>query len=167
MPKLSQDLIRCFQDYQEFFEVVDVQEEPTKINLLCRVYPNNEGKWLEMTTKVLRALEGTTANAHVCKNYFLKEGKLVYGARLIISHTKLVTPIGIIARAFGLKTLGPKKSTKKEVRPMRMAQTERKGDTPLRNRGPQLDEIALRGGHGARYPRGKGINVVASPDIRR
>lgn len=67
-------------------EVVKQSSDAQSVKLLCRVH--DKKVWCQVLEVVLIAKSGW--DAHVCQQYFLKDGKLVYGWNFIIQSPKLV-----------------------------------------------------------------------------
>ena len=62
-------------------EVVKVTDGATQMQLVHRVKPKKQAIWLGIITYVLARKQGW--DAHVCKHYFIKGGKLRYAWNLI------------------------------------------------------------------------------------
>jgi hypothetical protein len=63
-------------------EVISVAETETHVNVVHRVLRGALPKWLDIVEYVLLNKSGW--DSHVSKQYFLKDGKLVYGWNFII-----------------------------------------------------------------------------------
>lgn len=80
-------------------EVVRQSFDAQSVKLLCRVH--NKKVWCQVLEAVLTAKSGW--EAHICQQYFLKDGKLVYGWNFILQSPKLVDAVtnaaSLIARS--------------------------------------------------------------------
>jgi hypothetical protein len=79
-----------------------------RVNVLCRVMPGNEDKWVDLIRKLLVAeLEESSQiygwQCHVCRHYFIKQGEdgskqLVWGWNISIQSTEMPLSLDIITK---------------------------------------------------------------------
>lgn len=69
-----------------YVKVVKTEEAPTQLRLLCRV--SSKKQWCDLLERLLQNKQDWTE--HICQQYFLKEGKLVYGWNVVINASDLM-----------------------------------------------------------------------------
>lgn len=70
-----------------FVEVVSHSESPDSLRLVCRV--SNKLRFRDMLESVFLANTKKLWTPHVCQQYFLRDGKLVYAWNFVINSDKL------------------------------------------------------------------------------
>ena len=81
------------------FETVDVNEAPNQIRIIGRVVQAHTRNWLIGVHHLLATAEATPWNLDISRQYFLRDGSLVYAWRMIFQHAEVATHIPQIVSA--------------------------------------------------------------------
>lgn len=83
MPKtVNSDSIGSYISASGLLQVIKSDVKKASANYLCRIVPGRDREWLTLMEKLLTALEGTDCEAHFCRKYLLKDGRMVYAWHL-------------------------------------------------------------------------------------
>jgi len=67
-----------------------------------RIRVTNESRWIHMITLILKEEERAEWNAHLCRQYILHEGRLVYTWNFVIQSGEIERAIQDVCRVFDL-----------------------------------------------------------------
>jgi hypothetical protein len=182
--KLSPDpFLQCLRGFPDgLAELVFHDAGPKDINMLFRLPDTHrEKEWLRVMEATLRSLNQEAGErAHVCKSYFIRKGRLVFGWNISLYPLDYEALAGKIAQACGVQPVeaapvaeeaapssprsapapskpGSPAATTRGAVQGRKAPT-RVGDTPASERGRLVDSIPLSGRHPGFDPdSGKGV----------
>lgn len=138
-------------------EVRSATQVPHQVKLRLRV--TNESRWLHMITLILKEEERANWGSHICRQYIIHEGRLVYTWNFIIQSDELDRAVQDVCRIFDLICSNIdmfEDAEDREVkRPKKRARRPAKsnGNAPKRKIGHgDLDEIPLIGVEGRPIP---------------
>lgn len=80
-----------------------------RLSALCRLMPRQETEWLQLLEQLLQVAEGREIPIHVCKQFVLKDGKMVAGWHLAIegkSASRLKTALEVLGVVFAAHVPG-------------------------------------------------------------
>ena len=89
----------------QFVETVNADFGNAHVQLLCRVQRGAEVKWAQVVEGILLAAESVHGQekywvTHICRLYFLREGKMLYGWHVGITSNFMEESLGEIVRSF-------------------------------------------------------------------
>lgn len=128
-------------------EAVNATFGENRVAVLCRVKENNERKWTELLHKVLMAADDESKEVHAwqchfCRNYFLKDRKMVWGWNISIQSKEIVHSLDMISRVL-------------RGQPLRATDKREVEEFPLH--GAPADRNAPKGG--------KGVHTIGNADF--
>jgi hypothetical protein len=137
-------------------QVLTSSTTSTQVKLRLRI--TNEARWLHMVTLILREESRAQWNAHICRQYVLHDGRLVYTWNFVLQGDDIRQTANDVCRVFDLicSNIDMFEGTEeKEVkRPVRRPVKPPESDSKPRrhvNHG-DLEEIALVGTEGRPVP---------------
>lgn len=128
-------------------EAVNATFGENRVAVLCRVKPDNEKKWTELLHKILLAADDESSEAHAwqchfCRNYFLKDRKMVWGWNISVQSKEMSTTLDMIKKVL----VG---------QPLRVVNNKEVSEFPLF--GAPADRNAPKGG--------KGVHTIGNADF--
>lgn len=131
---------------------------PAQVRMRLRV--TNESRWLHMITLVLKEEERAEWNAHLCRQYILHEGRLVYTWNFVVQSGELERAVQDVCRVFDLICSNIDMFDDAEEREVKRPAPKRSKNAKRTSNGKperrishgDLDEIPLVGAEGRAVP---------------
>lgn len=112
------------------------------IEVLCRLTPGQEQRWLVIAEKLLKAGEASGCLMHICRRYIIRNGKMVFGIHLSVDSKTSKAMAGVISNlVLELGTNGvndEEKAAEELLKPRRVSQEQVRSLTKALPQPPNL-----------------------------
>lgn len=134
-------------------EPVNIHFGEDRVAILCRVQQDKEKQWVDMLQKVLVAADSEAGEVHAwkchfCKNYFLKDNKMVWGWNVSIQSREMSHSLDKISMV--MKGQPIRATSKKEVEEFPLFGAPADRNSPKNGKG-----VHTIGGKGTDFSPGK------------
>jgi len=92
-------------DSLPFVTALNAEFGSSNVQILCRIQKGAETKWAHIVEKILLAAEANKGRecywvSHICRLYFVRDGKMVYGWHVGITSNFMSETLGELIRSF-------------------------------------------------------------------